>query len=164
MSKATYQKPYMHCPNCHEVGICPTVSLTGIGQKSEQLLKIIAHDDIKFFRRARMCSKCNKNFITVELYARFLDELVKLRDQKVSVFENLSKLLQQLKDIKKESMRNTRNISKLMIQTNLLLEDNSLLDVNSILEGNITDDFRSIFTENTHLFDEIFFKKSHKNK
>ncbi len=78
----------MNCPYCGEVQICQAVPTTELGKPSGQRWYRKDHQDIRWFRRGRKCTACNKRFITAEVDEEFLNELVELRNALASLKVN----------------------------------------------------------------------------
>ena len=68
------------CPHCEEIHPCYSVNPSQVGQTGGRRFYKIKAKDVNFFRRFRECTNCEQYFETSEVEARFLDELVNLRE------------------------------------------------------------------------------------
>jgi len=75
--------PLLSCPKCGEFVPCRSVPLYKAGKEAARSLYYKSHPDIRWYRRARQCSKCEHLFLTAEIAERFLEELISLRDRVV---------------------------------------------------------------------------------
>ena len=80
MSKVAKGGTDMYCPSCRKIRVCSSPSLSSIGETSGQRWHHTEHSDLHWFRRARVCLTCHEEFVTAELNAKYLDELVELRN------------------------------------------------------------------------------------
>ena len=69
----------LFCERCQTETICRAVSPTRMGKKKEQRVAHVAYDDLHWFRRARVCLACGREFLTGELDETFIEELADLR-------------------------------------------------------------------------------------
>ncbi len=70
----------MWCPKCEEVRVCSAVSPSQLGYEAAQRWYRPDHDDLRWFRRGRICQECQHTWLSAEAPEEFVDELVKLRD------------------------------------------------------------------------------------
>lgn len=71
----------IYCPNCEKFTICSVISPTKIGEPKGQRWYRQDHQDISWFRRARLCLTCTKSFLSAEIDERLLEELIELRNK-----------------------------------------------------------------------------------
>jgi transcriptional regulator NrdR family protein len=95
----------MYCPQCKEITICSAITPKIISGQSGQRFFKPDHDDVKWFRRGRACSKCHKEFLTAEVNEDFLDELVELRDALDQIKEKAATFNTEIKSTQK-SLKN----------------------------------------------------------
>jgi len=116
MPRAT--KPKIWCPNCEKITVCPTISLSNINHKPSQRWYFESQEDIKFFKRARLCEECNNDFITVEVSAQLLTELAILRKRTTEIFTDFDKLVKKSKSVKNSTNRTLAKIQEIVEQIN----------------------------------------------
>lgn len=88
----------MWCPSCKEVTACkavPAAKVTGDVQDYNQRFYRADHKDIHFFKRGRQCLTCEKSWVTAELTAAHLEELVQLRDALADIKLNAESYLKE---------------------------------------------------------------------
>ena len=76
------------CPHCEEIHPCYSVNPSEVGESGGRRFYREDADDVNFFRRFRMCTSCDQYFETSEVEARFLDELVQLRESLADIKAN----------------------------------------------------------------------------
>lgn len=81
----------MHCPSCKKITVCAAIPLTQMGHEHGQRWYRTDHEDINWFRRGRMCSKCFSKFVTSEIDESFITELVELRDALSNIKQHAEK-------------------------------------------------------------------------
>jgi hypothetical protein len=72
----------MWCPECEEIATCKAIPAAHITLDPEDYAqRWFRHDhpDICWFQRGRRCLACGHDFVTAEVSAEFLEELVELR-------------------------------------------------------------------------------------
>lgn len=65
----------LYCPSCKRITKCEVWA-----SPENRNLYRVKHSDIQWFHRYRMCRTCFYHFVTAEIQADFLNELVNLRD------------------------------------------------------------------------------------
>lgn len=72
----------MWCSNCQKITSCKAVSPKEVNSNlpSSRRFYKTEHSDVHFFRRGRVCLKCQHKFLSAEAREDFLTELVELRD------------------------------------------------------------------------------------
>ena len=81
----------MWCPQCKEDQVCKKIAaakVTGDPQDYTQSLHYIAHQDVNFFQRGRLCLACGYTFVTTECAEQLLLELMQLRNALSDVRSN----------------------------------------------------------------------------
>ena len=73
--------PLLNCPKLGELVRCRSVPLYKAGKEAARSLYYKSHEDVRWYRRARICSKCQQIFLTAEIAEHFLEELISLRNQ-----------------------------------------------------------------------------------
>ena len=80
MTRVAQDGTQMYCPMCETVTVCKAVNPSTFGIPSGQRWHERDHLDIQWFRRGRVCKRCDFKFLTAEVDEQFVDELVELRD------------------------------------------------------------------------------------
>ena len=73
--------PLLNCPRCGQLAHCLSVPLAKADEDRSRNIYFTAQQDVRWYRRARQCSKCSGVFLTAEVDEKFLDELVSLRQR-----------------------------------------------------------------------------------
>ena len=76
------------CPHCEEIHPCYSVNPSDVGESGGRTFYRTDADDVNFFRRFRSCTHCEEHFETSEVEAKFLDELVELRQALADIKAN----------------------------------------------------------------------------
>ena len=76
------------CPHCEEIHPCYSVNPSDVGESGGRRFYKSDAADVNFFRRFRNCTNCDEHFETSEVEARFLDELVQLREALADIKAN----------------------------------------------------------------------------
>jgi hypothetical protein len=101
--------PNLYCPNCKKITTC------NVTPSKSQNMQRTDYDDIHYFSRSRMCSKCSHFFQTAELDEQFLSELVELRDALSNIKANAESYID-------ESVQAQESLGKLTESLNMLKE------------------------------------------
>jgi DNA replicative helicase MCM subunit Mcm2 (Cdc46/Mcm family) len=78
----------MWCPHCKDIQPCYSVTPSQVGETGGRRFYKTQADDVNFYRRFRECTHCGQSFETSEVEARFLDELVELREALADIKAN----------------------------------------------------------------------------
>ena len=81
----------MWCPNCKRIQTCkavPAAKVTSNSTDYGQRKYYTMHSDIHFFQRGRECLSCGYDFVSAEVNAVFLEELIELRDALKAIKSN----------------------------------------------------------------------------
>lgn len=103
----------MWCPSCKNVTVCAAVNPSTLGNPSGQRWYKTNHSDINWFRRGRICQRCNNEFLTAEVDEQFVDELVELRDALREIKSNAEAYV-------KESAAASKSLAKLSASLSVL--------------------------------------------
>jgi len=76
------------CPHCEDIHPCYSVNPSQVGETGGRRFYKVHATDVNFFRRFRQCTNCCGDFETAEVEARFLDELVELREALADIKAN----------------------------------------------------------------------------
>lgn len=76
------------CPKCEAIHPCYSVNPSQVGEAGGRRFFRTDATDVHFFRRFRECTNCAEHFETSEVEARFLDELVELREALADIKAN----------------------------------------------------------------------------
>jgi transcriptional regulator NrdR family protein len=113
MPKITQGGTKIWCPVCKDVQVCRAIPTSSMGEQSGQLWSRKDHDDVRWFRRARRCLKCEYEFLTAEMDEQFITELVKLRKALGDIKANAEQYLTESKSAEDALSNLTKSLSVL---------------------------------------------------
>ncbi|MCB1099846.1 MAG: hypothetical protein KDN22_30040 [Verrucomicrobiae bacterium] len=90
----------MWCPECRLMTCCKAVSPAELDYLNPRNQRLVSSKDtdLQWFRRGRICQRCNHKFLTCEIQECYLSELLELREAN----EHMTELLTKADDAQRE--------------------------------------------------------------